>query len=78
MIFARDNTVTNVRSFQVYDRWGEKMWEDQNFQPNDEAHSWDGVFKGEKTQPQVFIYYAEVELIDGNVLLLEGDVTLMN
>ena len=51
----------------------------QNFQPNDPAYGWDGQIGGEgkALTPAVFVYYAEIELIDGQKILYEGDVTLV-
>ena len=39
-------------SMYVYDRWGELI-----FVSNDEAHRWDGTFKGKQVQKGVYIYY---------------------
>ncbi len=39
-------------SMYVYDRWGELI-----FISNDEAHRWDGTFKGKQVQKGVYIYY---------------------
>jgi len=35
-------------------------------------------FKGEKINPSVLVYYAEIEFIDGVVKTYKGDVTLKN
>jgi gliding motility-associated-like protein len=77
MIFANDRVIKKVNSFQVFDRWGELVWEDFDFQPNDPARSWDGELKGEPMNPAVFVYWAEIEFIDGVKKLYKGDVTLM-
>ena len=69
--------VANVKSFQIFNRWGESVYETFNFQPNDPNYGWDGEFRGEKLNPAVFVWFAEVEFIDGEVLLLKGDVTLL-
>ncbi len=75
-IFADVSTVKEIKSFQVYSRWGEKVFEDALFQPNNPAHGWDGRLKDQKMIPGVFAYFAEIEFIDGVTLLFEGDVTL--
>ncbi len=75
-IFA-GGSVEGVRKFQIFDRWGEMVFEDFNFQPNDPAHGWNGIFRGEMMNPAVFVYLAEVEFVDGVVVLFEGDVTLV-
>ncbi|MDX2135061.1 MAG: choice-of-anchor L domain-containing protein [Saprospiraceae bacterium] len=77
MIFAKTEQIRQVNAFQVYDRWGERVFEDFDFQPNDPAHGWDGFLDGKLLNPAVFVYYAEIELIDGRVLLFKGDVSLL-
>ena len=76
-IFAKDTQVRQIKSFSIFDRWGERVFEDFNFQPNDPAHGWDGHFRGDLLNPAVFVYVAEIELIDGRLLLYKGDVTLV-
>jgi gliding motility-associated-like protein len=77
MIFGNEKIVAKINSFQVFDRWGELVWEDFNFLPNNPARSWDGNLKGEPMNPAVFVYWAEIEFIDGVTKLYKGDVTLL-
>ncbi|MEY3368292.1 MAG: hypothetical protein RI973_1447, partial [Bacteroidota bacterium] len=76
MIFAgRD--VVKVKSFLVFSRWGEVVFEYRDFLPNDPAFGWDGNFRGSFLNPGVFTWHALVEFIDGEEVLFKGDVTLM-
>ncbi|MEM9919740.1 MAG: gliding motility-associated C-terminal domain-containing protein, partial [Bacteroidota bacterium] len=77
MIFAGDNLIKSINSFQVFDRWGELIYEDFNFMPNDPTRGWDGRLRGELLNPAVFVYWAEVEFVDGWKELYKGDVTLL-
>ncbi len=77
MIFAKEDIVANIRSFLVFDRWGESVFEYYNFLPNDPAFGWDGKYRDEPMNPQVLVWFAEIEFIDGEVRLLEGDVTIV-
>ena len=77
MIFADNKQIQQVDKFQVYDRWGELLFTDSGFMPNDPAHGWDGNYRDKPMTPAVFVYYAEIRLIDGRVLLYKGDVTLV-
>jgi len=77
LIFANGAQIDKVDIFQIFDRWGEMVFSDQNFQPNDPAHGWNGRHKDKLLVPAVFVYYAEIRLIDGRVLLYKGDVTLV-
>lgn len=70
--------VENIRTFRIFDRWGELIYEDFNLAPNiDGAGDWDGRFRGQKLKPGVYVYVAEVEFLDGSRLVYRGDVTLI-
>ncbi len=76
MIYANVG-VEEILTFRVFDRWGELVFEDKNFLPNDVAHGWDGMFLGKFMNPGVLVYMAEVRFFDGVELLYKGDVTLL-
>jgi hypothetical protein len=61
----------------VHDRWGELVFQNTDFQPNDQAAGWAGDFRGEIVAPAVFVWYATVELINGETIVLKGDVTVV-
>lgn len=69
--------VRNILSFRVYDRWGELVYQDQNFNVNDPSRGWDGRFRGERCDPGVFVWQLEAEYQDGFKELLSGSVTLI-
>ncbi len=77
MIFANNDKIKQVNTFQVFDRWGEQVFLAEGFLPNDPKKGWDGILKGEKLNPAVFVYFAEIEFIDGVKIIYKGDVTLM-
>ena len=77
MIFSDPNTVATVRSFQVYSRWGESVFETYNFPTNDPTYGWDGKYRDEFMNPAVYAYFVEVEFVDGVVTLFKGDVQLV-
>ncbi len=75
-IFA-SSVVKKINTLRVYDRWGESLFIRNNFLPNVVEMGWDGTFKGSILNPAVFVYYAEVEYIDGSTEIIKGDVTLL-
>lgn len=75
MIYAGDlSQIKQVNTFMIYDRWGEAIYRAENFQPMDPDFGWDGTFRGEPMNPQVLVYWAEIEFIDGFKVLYKGDV----
>ena len=68
---------TQIRSFKVFDRWGEKLFEANDFAPNDRTIGWDGYFKGKAMNPGVFVWIVEVEYLDGYTEVYKGNTTLV-
>lgn len=75
-IFTEPNKIKQINSLQIFDRWGELVFENYDFQPNDLSMGWDGSHRGELLNPAVFIYWTEIELLDEQVVQMKGDVTL--
>ncbi|MCC6459685.1 MAG: gliding motility-associated C-terminal domain-containing protein [Saprospiraceae bacterium] len=75
-IYADPKSVKTIKSFQVFSRWGEMVYEYYNFDPNNPAYGWDGRHRGQELNPAVFGWSAVIEVIDGREVLYEGDVTL--
>lgn len=76
-VYGPDNEVIKINVFQIFDRWGEKVFEVKNTFPNLPDHGWDGNFKGQKCNPGVYVYWVEVEALNGKKWTLKGDVTLL-
>jgi len=66
-----------IKTLQVFDRWGTMIFEGSDLPMNVESRGWDGTFKGENLPPGVFAYFAEVEFIDGLTLVFEGDISII-
>ena len=71
------DNIVRINKFNIFNRWGESLFSSEDFLPNDPVHGWDGTFRGELMNTDVFVYYAEIEFSDGEVILFKGDVTLV-
>ncbi len=69
--------IDRINSFIVYNRWGEVVYSNANFQPNDPDQGWDGTFRSKGVNPAVFVYVAEIKFIDGFEEMYSGDVTVI-
>ena len=69
--------VTQVQDFMVFSRWGDLIYADENFQPNEAQKGWDGTFRGDEVDTGLFTWFAKVEFIDGRIDIYEGDITLV-
>ncbi|MEM6397502.1 MAG: proprotein convertase P-domain-containing protein [Bacteroidota bacterium] len=68
---------TTVSMFRIFDRWGQVVFEDGDFEVNDPARGWDGSYKGDNLNAGVFIWQLEVIYEDNTTELLEGQTTLI-
>jgi hypothetical protein len=79
MLFARDQTINQISRLQIFDRWGNLVFGNDNILPNDNrAGRWDGRYKGKLLEPGVFTWWADIELASGEHIQMKGDVTLVD
>jgi len=76
-INADPSRVALVDRFLIFNRWGEIVFENYDFEPNDPAQGWNGFHRGEPLNPAVFVYVAVVEMVDGEEVVYKGDITLL-
>ncbi len=68
--------VSRIRSLQLFDRWGNKLFEQQDLAPNIPS-AWDGTFRGKLVNPGVLVWACELETIDGRVVHRNGNITVV-
>ena len=75
--FSRPGTVKRILSMGIFDRWGSRLFFNEDFPPDDAAYGWDGSFRSNRLNPAVFVWVIEAELNTGEIILIKGDVTLL-
>lgn len=68
---------TRILVFQVFDRWGQLVYEAKDFFTNDAGTGWDGTFRGQPLSPGLFVWLLEAEYIDGYKESRRGQTTLL-
>jgi len=69
--------VEEVVRLEIFDRWGNLLFINESFPPNEPSYGWDGIFKGQMMNPEVFAYWAVVRYSNGEEHSFKGDVTLV-
>lgn len=69
--------VTRIKTLAIFDRWGQTVYATADAALNDPTVFWDGRFRDAPLGPAVFVFYAEIEFIDGVVEAYRGNVTLL-
>ena len=68
----QQTTVQQILKVEIIDRWGNLVYASEGVLPK-----WDGRFKGELSNPAVFLYKIQLELNDGQTELLQGSLSLV-
>lgn len=76
MVFS-GGEVARIQYLRLFNRWGEMVFQNEDFPPNDPTFGWDGKVDGRWMNPQVFVYMVEVEYLNGKREMFKGDVTLI-
>ena len=71
------NGVKQVNHLRIFGRWGETVYEKNNFDNNDRSAAWDGTYRGQILPPGTYVYLAEVVCDLGEVYVFKGTITLI-
>ncbi len=77
VFYVRGKGLDRVKSLRIFNRWGEAVFEKQNFAANDPTVGWDGTFRGKKLSADVYVYQVEVFCENSEVIRFDGSVTLL-
>jgi gliding motility-associated-like protein len=66
-----------VLSFDVFDRWGERLFFAENFPVNDPNTGWNGYYKNEAVPSGVYPWLIKVKFKDGSIKQFKGSTTLI-
>ena len=72
-----ESGVDEILLLQVFDRWGDLVFENRNFAPNDTQMGWDGRFRDKAVNPGVFTYLFKLKFVDGVQNSVTGTVTVV-
>ena len=76
LLVVRGKPGIKVKTFRIFDRWGENVFEAADFEVNNPLFGWDGTFRTKELSSGVFVWYAEVEYPDGFVEIYKGSTHL--
>lgn len=69
--------ISHILKLDIYDRWGNHLFERASFPTGDQALGWDGSFHGKKMNPAVFVYKIKYLLKNGKIKESYGNFTLI-
>jgi gliding motility-associated-like protein len=71
-----NQAAVKIKSLKVFNRWGDMLFSADNLPLGGDRMGWDGTFSGKDVPPDVFVYVAVVSFIDGEEIVVKGDITL--
>ncbi len=77
IFFPRGTGLFSIKSFRVFNRWGNLMFARTNMTPNDASQGWDGKYNGKLVMADVYTYMAEVYCENNTLLTINGNVTVV-
>ncbi|HRO41613.1 MAG TPA: PKD domain-containing protein [Flavipsychrobacter sp.] len=77
IFYPRGVGLKSIRSFRIYNRWGELLFEKRGIQLNDRTNGWDGTYRGSLQNPDVFVYAIDGECENGEPISWKGDISLL-
>lgn len=70
-------SIKSADYFQVYDRWGTLVYENNSLVPSADNDGWHGKIAGKLAPIGVYIYQISLDYIDGRREIVTGDVVLV-
>ncbi|AXY77553.1 PKD domain-containing protein [Paraflavitalea soli] len=77
VFMPRGRNIDRVNRMQVFNRWGEMVFEKKNFMVNDASAGWNGTYKGKPAAADVYVYVVEFVCDNASVVPFRGNVTLL-
>ena len=77
VFYIRGKGLERVKSLRIFNRWGEIVFEQKDFPVNNPSSGWDGKFKGNRPQADVYIYQVEVFCENGEIIRFDGNLALI-
>lgn len=77
VFMPRGRNIDRVNRMQIFNRWGELVFEKKNFMANDASAGWNGTYKGKPAAADVYVYLVEFVCDNASVVPFRGNVTLL-
>lgn len=66
-----------IRNLQIFNRWGDLVYEAKDLAPNDTQRGWNGITKGKFAPNGVYVYVAQLVMEDGKIRPFSGSMVLL-
>ena len=77
VFYPRGQGLFTIKTFRIFNRWGEIVFERANFLPNDATGGWDGRYKGQAASQDVYVYTIDVVCENKVLMHYKGNIALI-
>lgn len=77
VFYPRGKGLFQVKSFRIFNRWGQLVFARFNVTPNNEADGWNGQINTTSVSSDVYVYMMEIVCENNTVIPVKGNVTLL-
>jgi len=77
VFYVKGRGIRAIKLMQVFNRWGEVVYETANVNIEDPTKGWDGNYKGRQAESAAYIYNIELICDTGEVFSRKGTITLI-
>lgn len=76
-VYGDVEEVAEIKSLEIYDRWGAQIFNKEHFSINDPNVGWTGEYRGQSLMPGVYVYHVVITFKTGVEKNLSGEVSLI-
>lgn len=66
-----------VNYLNIYNRFGQLVFQQKNTEPNNQGKGWDGKFNGRQQPAGSYVYFTEMECFNGEKIIKKGSVVII-
>lgn len=77
VFYPRGQGIHGIKTFRVFNRWGEVVFEQGNIQANDMSKGWNGTYKGKQASQDVYVYTIDIVCENNQVFSFKGNIALI-
>ncbi len=77
ILYPRGKGIKEIKYFRIFNRWGELVFERQNFAIDDRSFAWDGTARGKILPADVYVYTSEMVCENNESFKLNGNIMII-
>jgi gliding motility-associated-like protein len=77
--YVKSRLLNNVIAMDIYNRWGNRVFNVSNVAPNNPLNGWNGKLNnaGEDLPPGMYVYNISATCLNGQTLNFQGEINLI-